>query len=289
MSDIVMTSVPAPASSAAPAIRVETFSPTVTSDVFAAPPVVTPPATLEVKADDPPAPKLGPKFAELAKRQREVTQRELALKERETTLSPLQAAMAEAKSNPLKLLEAAGLTYEEITEFILTDGASLQEEAPEKSVEQIVEEKLAAKAKEQDDAAKATKQQQQIDGFKSKIAEVAAASDAFELVHSLGQQDLVYSVVIDHHAATGQILPIEEALALTESYLEKESRKIMSAKKFSSANPAHQASPEVVPEPQAKTPFTLSRHSAAPTSTTSSERLTREQAADKAASMIRFR
>lgn len=228
------------------------------------------------------------RFSDLAKRNRELVQKEQELKAREESLSPLRSAIGEAKKNPLKVLEAAGLTYEEITEFILSDGESVSESPTVESKLQALEEKLSAKERAEEEARQQeanSKVQAQISAFKENIRE-AASSPEFELVHTMEQHDLVYDVILQHHATHGEVLPINEALKLTEAYLEAQAQKLLQANKFR-PQVDQKASAPSRQEPQ-PTKFTLSQRTATPTSVPSSQRLTPEQAKARAASMLRF-
>lgn len=251
-------------------------------------PVKPQPAEAAVPAEPKSEPRLGPKFAELAKRERAQFQREESIKAQAASLAPLQEALANAKTNPLKLLEAAGLTYEEISEFILSDGESvLEDTSVEKKLSDLqakIEAKEAAESKAKADTQQATVDTQ-IAAFKQSISTEVASNPAYELIHSLGQEEMVYEVVLSHFNETGNVLPLPEALEAIESYLTEQSQKILKAKKF--ATPGAQAITQ--PEPKAKNPFTLSRTHNSPSSTSPNENLTASQSRDRAASMIRFK
>jgi len=277
MSDIVVT--PVPSQESAPKVSSIELSPVVQEQ-----PAVVEQAPKESK----PEPKLGPKFAELAKRERAQFQREESLKAQAAQLQPLQEAIAQARKNPLKLLEAAGLTYEEISEFILSDGESvLEDTSVEKKLSDLqakIEAKEAAESKAKADSQQATVNQQ-IDAFKQSISSEVASNPAYELIHSLGQEDMVYDVVLSHFNETGNVLPLPEALQAIESYLTEQSQKILKAKKFA----GHGTQAIAQPELKARSPFTLSSKTDSPTATPSSEHLTPQQARDRALSMLRFK
>lgn len=241
--------------------------------------------------------RMGKRFAELTKRQRELFQKEQELKEREEKLSPVSQALAEAKKNPIAYLSAAGLTFEEITEYVLNEGYAEVDAPPsvEKKLEAL-ELKLSEKERKEQEAAEAQAQAQvekQISDFKSSIMAAAESSSDFELVQSLGQHELVYDVILEHHAEYGEVLPIEDALKLTESYLEKQFvEKIKSTKKFGQpiTTAVHQASSPSRREPQStRSPFTLSAQNPSPSKPVTSEKLTAEQLKERAAAMLRFK
>jgi len=245
------------------------------------------PEPVKVEAESPAEdPKVGRRFAELSKRQRDLFQKEQSLKEMETRLSPVSTAMADIRKNPMALLQAAGLTYEELTDFILNDGFTEAELPPtvEKKLEAL-EFKLAEKDRKEQasvDEASNARVQEQISSFKESI-KAASAHDDYELVSSLGKHDLVYDLILEHHAQHGEVLDIGAALAATEAYLSKETEKLFNTKKFAQNKP--QASSQ---GREQQTAFTLSAKTPSPTAT-SQTKMTAEQAKDAAISSLRFR
>src|SRR5690606_27084896 len=59
------------------------------------------------------------KFAALTRREKKLQEIEQRLKEREQTYSKLEEAMKNKATNPMQLLEASGLTLDEILDFQL--------------------------------------------------------------------------------------------------------------------------------------------------------------------------
>lgn len=231
-------------------------------------------------------PKLGKRFAELTRRQRELFEKEQSIKALEGKLNPVQQAIETAKQNPMKLLEAAGITYEELTEYILNGEEPT--EASVSPVEKKVEElELKLKAKEEaEEQARQKAYEEQINAFRGEISK---AAEAYELVHTLEQTDLVYDVILEHHSRTGNVLPIDQALQLTESYLEEQAKKVLSVSKFRANAPQ-------VPEQkvgQSPKPAALSRAVVPPPSSNASAsnggKLTREQLLEQATSLLRFK
>jgi hypothetical protein len=265
-----------------------------------------PPAEVKLEAKEEPKedPRHGKRFAELAKRQRELLQKEEDLKAREAKLSPIAEVLE--KKDPLAKLQALGLTYEELTDYILRDGQA-DEPSIEQKVEALVEQKLSAKeqadkvareAKEAEEKAAADKAEAEriakvIEDRKAEFARLTEADpDKYELTHKMGQADLAWDVTEGWYTAHGVLLKPEEALAKVEAYLEGEAQKLLQSKKF-------QKQPEpVVEEPVAEPQrdraparaSTLSNRlqtSASPAS--EKPRLSREESAKRAASLLKFK
>jgi len=265
MSEIVSTPVSSPAAPVSiPEVAVVTAAPS---------------APIEQAKPDTPADdqRMGRKFAELTRRQRDLVQREQAMKDQATKVEPLSRAIEEARAskNPAKILAAAGFSLDDVIEFYAQGGEDAVEATPEKSVEDMVDERLAKKQQEEAGA----RYDQQITDFKASIKETAAADqDAFELVNKFEQHDVVYDVILAHHTQSGEVLSVTDALALVEQHLFSQ---ISGLKK---TQPKPQASPQ---SREPRTQFTLSQSQAAPMPPAQTK-LTPQQAKDRAVSMLRF-
>lgn len=231
----------------------------------------------------------GRRFAELSRRQREIVQREQALKEQASKVEPIAKAIEEARAskNPAKILEAAGFTLDDVIEFY-ANGAEETPVAPEKTVEELVDERLEAKRREEAEADRVAKVEKQISDFKASIKSTAeAGGDAYELVNRFAQHDLVYDVVLQHHADHGEVLPIEKALQHVEDYLLAQ---ISDVKKLSARRPVGVEAPQASPpsrEPRTP-PFTLSSREAAPTQVQPQRKMSREEAREAAVAALKF-
>jgi len=264
-------------------------------------PVVEAPLKKEELKDEPKDPKFGQRFAELSKRQRALLEKEKELKEREERLAPVVSARDEKDYR--KRLEAIGLTYEELTDFILKDGEEDEPLTEEERIEAVVEKKLTAKeqrekeAKDSEEAERTAKQakeqeealQAAIETRKKVLAEtVEANQDKYELTFTMRQTDLAWDVTEAWWNEHQEMLSPEQALEKVEAYLEEEAGKILKAKKF-------QKAPEVPQEPEA------TRERAPAKATTLSNRIqtsqspvaerphfSREESKRRAAAMLKF-
>lgn len=166
------------------------------------------------------------------------------------------------KTNPLAALEDAGLSYKELTDFILNN----QQISPEqklKALEEKFEDKISRleaqreeerKLAEQREAERqAQREQAVIEEFKTEIGSyVAKNKDQFELTHLYDSSDLVYDTVEAYYEQSGKVLSIPEACELVEKYLEKQVEKSLQTKKLSSRlTPKESAEPA---EPRANVP-----------------------------------
>jgi hypothetical protein len=201
-------------------------------------PVTAPDLAAEVAADvapdAKPAPRDGARFAELAKRQRELTQRQLEIKAKEERLNPIEQALSKSKENPLAALEALGMTYEDLTHYILSEGKEPGPEDKLAAIEKRLNDRETAereaREKEANERVEATLSQ-----FKGSIASAAKADPAaYEMILAMGDYgtELVFDTVSEYFQSNQQVLPLETALQAVESYLEGEALKVAQANKI---------------------------------------------------------
>ena len=198
-------------------------SPAVSAAPVAAPAPSAEPSAAQAPASPAPeaaaAERQGARFAEAARRTRELTQRQQELKVREEKVSAFERAIESKASNPLAVLEAAGLSYEDITAHILD--ADREPTAEERVA--ALEQRLSAKEQAEQDAHHAEAErsaQATIDGFKQAIESKAKEqADTYELVNIHGAYDTVFDVVQAYWDSNGEVLPVETALQHVEAAL----------------------------------------------------------------------
>lgn len=178
------------------------------------------------------------RFAELTKKERAILQKQAEVKEAAKKLEEYENAKKNAKLNPKAFLEAHGLSYQELTEFLLND----EKPSPETQIKteldylkaQLEEERQRRESKEQE--AERLAEEKVVNDFKSSL-KAMADSDDFELIRSEGESgiDLVYSVMEEYFDAHGTMMDKAEAMKQVEFYLESElKRKYENAKKVKS-------------------------------------------------------
>lgn len=232
---------------AAPAATVSTTTPAATPAAAPATPETPTPAPPK---EDP----MGKRFAALSRRDKELqAERETFKKEQESfkneretfkseqsKMQKLVEAVANAKGNPKALLDAAGVTYDELTRFILNDGkpdpdAKLTE--IEKKIEQERQERLDAEAarerREQEAAEKHIGGM--IDAYRKECDEfIKQNPDTYEAIIANNAYDLVFITIRDHFAERGEILSPESAAQIVEAEFDAQIAKTLSLKKVQS-------------------------------------------------------
>lgn len=202
----------------------------------------TPPDPVQ---ESPKVPKESARFAQLAKKEKQLQADRTELKHVEAELNEKYAqyerfenAKRQAKLNPLAALEALGITYDQLTDFVINDNRptpdahvqALKDELDGFKRQQEDERKQAKEAAEKQQLADAERNEQmyfaRCDGFVKKNA------DTYELINANEAFELVHEVVRARFDATGQVLSEKEAADLVETYLEEAVMKNTATKKF---------------------------------------------------------
>lgn len=209
------------------------------------------------------------RFAFLAKKEQAIVRQRQELKAQiealnaqRSELDKLRAEIDEVKSrrtgyktNPLAALDDAGLSYKELTDYILNN----QQISPEqklKALEEKFESKIEALERQREEERQATqrryeeqqaqREQQVISEFKGEIASyVATHKDTYELTNLYDSADLVYDTVDAYYEKSGKVLSIPEACDLVEKYLESQVEKSLKTKKLSARLPKAPTEPTV--------------------------------------------
>jgi hypothetical protein len=178
---------------------------------------------------------ISPRFAMLAKEEKRLQEERKRLMEQKKDpefqeFLEYKKLKSSAKQDPLALMEKFGLTYDELTDYVIS-GKHTKDPSVRALEEKL--EKMEREAKEREENAKKQLQEAQLQQFNEQIkAKCLEKADDFELVNIWGAHNLVYSVIQEHYNKTEEVLPIDEAAKKVEAYLEKESEKYQGSKKL---------------------------------------------------------
>jgi hypothetical protein len=215
---------------------VDRYGNTPTSEALEEPltPVTNSETTAPVVEDTKP---LSPQFAALAKQRRalQAKERELADREKALTSQPTQKGVEELtarlKSQPLSVLQEYGVTYDQLTEAILTNQSgsnpeifALKQEI--KALKEGVDKTLSEKD--------AQTEKQVLTEIRKESERLAKAGDAFELVRVTDSYQDVVDLIHRTYKETGEILDVQEAMQDVENYLVNEAVRIASTGKVKS-------------------------------------------------------
>lgn len=217
-------------------------------------PTSDPVASPEVKKDE----AMSPRFAALAKKQRMVEQEKIRLKEEkskyESEMSELrkwkeEQSKPKPKMNPIEALQAAGFTYEQATDFILSADKP-SSESKVKEVESKLEEFIKSQQEREENEKKNAElrlKQQEEEAVKTVHEQIGnfvkTNAEKYELINLYNEDNVlvreVYSLIDLQYqeslkAGTPKIMSYDEACDLMEQYLESELEKAAKTKKLSS-------------------------------------------------------
>ncbi len=171
------------------------------------------------------------RLAEIARKERARVEREQALKvqqeawEKEVAeWKPVLDAIKNYKTNPKQaeaafaLLEASGISYEALTDSILSEPVA---EAPK---EPTIEEKIEAALAKKEAEAQEARNMQALDDFKLSIEQTAEqGGDKYRFVNRTeGSFDMVLNLCVDYFDQHKTVLPLEKAFEEVEVYLQNE-------------------------------------------------------------------
>lgn len=245
----------------------------------------------EVKKKDPAA----ARAAALKKRETDVAAREQALADKEAELTGKESSILDSeafgeamKANPLKALEAAGITFEQLTEAILNQDSSTQT----KEILQGIAERIAAlEEKRQADEetaeqAKIKADQEYIDrtvaDYKTQAkAFVDSKPEEYELIILNEAYDLVFEVVEEYWDEHQKMLDGPTAANAVEKWLEERAAKLVGAKKLQKMLPQTEKK-EPVRTLTAQTPGVVSAASS------NGKPLSKEESLERAAALLRW-
>lgn len=300
MPETVAPVTPPPATPNAPTTEVNGAAPPAGGE---APPVTPPPPK-----EDP----MGKRFAALSRKERELlTERQAIAAEKaalaadkeshgadKTKMQRLVTAVAGAKENPMALLQEAGITYDQLTKYILNDGkaspedriAELDKKIEDERLERIRNEEARELAKQQADEAYITKM---IDDYRIETdAHIASDPVAYELILAYDAQNEVFSLIRDHFATTGKVLTPEQAAKQVETDLEKTIDELIKLGKVQAKLKPPEPEPKKTEPPKTNArpvPKTLStKHVSAPTPAAPTHSLSRDERLKRAMEKLVF-
>ena len=188
------------------------------------------PAKREVPGSD--------RFAALAKKERALQKQAAELKAQQVKVAEYEQVRQQAASNPIKLLESLGLSYEQITQFMLNGQRptpELEIQSVKQQLEQLKQDQVAkeeaAKKSEQERAR--TEYQRTLSEFSQEVTDyVKANAEKYELTSMYQGESIVQATIEQHYNQTKKIMSIEQASDLVEKYFEDQVTAAQQTKKF---------------------------------------------------------
>ncbi len=184
---------------------------------------------------------IDPQLAEIAKARRalQVKERELAEREKAITSAPAESQeslIEKLKADPMGVLQEAGVTYDQLTEAILSGQSGLNPE-----IQSIQKEMKSLKEDFQKTLSDRDQQQEQqvLKEIRNTVDALAASGDEFEMIRVRQAQQDVVSLIHQVFKTEGKVLTEREAARLVEEELIKEGLELASTNKLKAKlNPA---------------------------------------------------
>jgi hypothetical protein len=178
---------------------------------------------------------LSPQLAAIAKQRRALQVKERELQDREKAMSSNQTGNsgwidpAQLKSEPLSVLLNAGVTYDQLTEAILSSQGNPEINALKAEI-QALKEGVDNRFTEQTTA----QERQVLAEMQREATQLASTGDTYEMVRETNSIPDVMSLIERTYRETGEVLEVSEALQLVEDHLINESLRIASINKVQS-------------------------------------------------------
>ena len=206
---------------------------------------------------------LSPQLAAIARQKRALQLERAEFEKQKAELSKSNGIdpeqfKARLQADPLGVLQEHGVTYDRLTESILSGQADPKVQALEQRIKEL-ESGLDKKLTDRDNAA----EQAALSEMKREAQTLASTGDDFELIRATNSVPLVMTLIERTYRSTGEVLDVSEAMREVEAELVKDAEKLMGAKKFAGKFQPQQQTQAAAPQRQLKT-LTSSGNTQAP-------------------------
>jgi hypothetical protein len=178
----------------------------------------------------------------LSKREKEVMAKRKEIEESSSKYKPYEELKATAKKNPIAILEHFGVSYDELTDFII-QGNDPENQRYSELQNQINSLKQEKEAEAQ--AARAAKEENATNTFKATIASaIDAEKHEFCAAHGDAAIDMAYSLIETYWTENQKMLEVGTALDWIEEHLEEQVAPLLALNKIKSRfSPKQEAAP----------------------------------------------
>lgn len=218
------------------------------------------------------------RFSQLARREAELNRERQRLREERAAVEEAARAAkqfeerkAKARLNPVEALKDLGLSYEDVSEFVVNDNkptVSAEVQAIRDEIERLREEQRQEKelARQQAEASLQQEQESVIARFnEDAVTFVMSNPQKFEFTLANNATHYVPEIIEKHFLDTGELLTIDKAAEIVEAHYEEVAERVANSLKFKSklSKPAPVAQtaatqPAITQVAPAKRPVTLS-------------------------------
>jgi hypothetical protein len=193
---------------------------------------------------------LSPQLAAVARQRRALQVKERELKERERALEAKsqgsdQITTARLKSDPLGVLQEAGVTYDQLTEAILAGQNNPEMRALKAELDALksgIDTKFSERERQAEEQVKLE--------MAREASQIVAQGDEFELVRATESVPDVIRLIESVYRESGELLNVNEALKLVEDELFARNQKLLGLKKMQGLFAKQQAETQPQLRPQ---------------------------------------
>lgn len=203
----------------------------------AVPPVEAPPVEAP-KAETPKPDKLAVRAAQIKEREKQAALLEANAKKTLAEAEEKVALLKKIKENPSKVLEAAGISFEDLAVSLLAEGKPVSPEQLALKEAQAAREEIAEMKRLQEEALEARSNaivEKAVADYQAEVVRTAQANpDKYEFVNTYEATSLVMDITKEYWKNHQKVLDVTEALDAAESFLEKRADKLAQMKKIRS-------------------------------------------------------
>jgi chromosome segregation ATPase len=269
------------------------------------------PAEPTVETTDPEQEKFDDKFLKLTRKERQLQQAQQELKAKMAEIEKMKAEYdsflsrkSKLKENPFDALELLGVTYDDLTQAMLTYDQPVDKLTEiERKLQMLEEREEKAKQSQKLEEEKAIEEQRQkvVETYQSDLAKFIDSSE-YELVKANEANETVFEVIqhdyqeqVKAGAQKPVLMEFDEACKRVEEYLESQLDKFLQLNKVKSRfepkdEPKSSFQQASVTPPKASASMTLTNAMKAATEVTTpqSRRPSEKELFERAASLIKF-
>jgi hypothetical protein len=206
---------------------------------------VVPDNTAAVQMAETPVPEvkeesLSPKFAVLARKEKELVQRMRAFKQQEEAFKTREAQIREEavkdlyariEDKPLEVLGERGISYDKLVQDSMNQ-PDPRLNALERQIADLKQEIAKSKQNAEEQSKKQLAQSKTT--LEQRVKELVNNNPSYETIASLQVEDAVTALIMDTYEESGAILSLEQAANEVEEYLVEEALKYASVPKIKS-------------------------------------------------------
>jgi len=160
----------------------------------------------------------GQKFDVLKRREKAIRAKEQTIKDSQADYQEWKVAQEQAKTDPLGFLDKAGISYDDITNALLSGGEQQAAKGSTQDLEARIAKFEKAEIQRQEETTK-TKQFKEAEEYMGSFNKFVDESEKFDLIKATSSQQLVIDTIVEHYNSTQEELEWGTACDIVEDHL----------------------------------------------------------------------